>query len=109
MKLNMQPTKTKTRAAIWSLLVLNMFDTLATQVSMGRGAVEMNPIVDFLIVNWGFGAVYGLKMALIIPLLFAVKTITESHLIYRSILFVLFIYVLLTVWHILVFNNLGII
>lgn len=84
---------------ISSLLFFSMFDALATQAALSYGVLEANPIIDYMIDNWGFWSVYLLKLLPFTILFFATETLQQNVKLMYFLLFAAVVYFLLTLWH----------
>lgn len=81
------------------VVVINLFDAVSTHILISEGyAEELNPIMDYIIQNWGWTWFFAVKVLIVIPLAFLVPHISLSGKILLSIL--LGGLLLLTIWHI---------
>lgn len=90
--------------ALIIILVLCAFDGVATLYHLIHGtAVEFNPIMDFAI-QLGSRKFIVLKLALTFASLLMLVFYRHARGVKKVILFIIFLYILLTLYHLFIFN-----
>ena len=94
-----------------ALLALNWFDVWATNNSLQNGAEEANPIALYFIEDCGIIAILIIKTTFILPLFHnkVVDTIVQSTVCGIAIFSATTVYLILAIWHIVVFHIVGVI
>ena len=91
--------------ALIIILVLCAFDGVATAYHIIHGsAVELNPIMDYAI-RLGSHKFIVFKMALTFACLLMLIFYRHARGVKKVVLFVIFLYILLTVYHLFIFNT----